>query len=435
MTGGGAVLLGLAVPQARAAEVAFATRCVPPPGVGLPDVDGTTKVEITAPATARVGDTVDLAWTFVQAASRNPDLIDLPADSVQPSGTLRAAGAQTADVALRGPRENPPIPKGGAMTLSRMTGTLRLTAAGQVTLTPGAYVVNALSTDTRCTPTGPVGAAATITVTAGNGTPTGTPTGSPTGTPTDFPTGSASPSGSPSPSASPGPSSSGGGPTDFTGDVVDVPYTCASPIGEKRATSPVQINARKNGGSYDLTAQFRKSVMDSPVDIPANAVKPSMRIVLGGADRGSVKVTGPANTAPVKSGDPIRIPDLTGTYRPGATGVSTLAPGVLTIEALGTTTTCTPDTSRVSLTLDTAEQASGASGGGNGSNGGNGGGTGGGGSGGASGGAGTAGSGGGLAETGAGDRGALKALGLLAGTVVLLGGAVLTYLPARRRTG
>ncbi|MFD4574141.1 hypothetical protein ACFWP1_23530 [Streptomyces sp. NPDC058425] len=211
---------------------------------------------------------------------------------------------------------------------------------------------------------------------------------------------------------------------------MDVPYTCASPIGEKRATSPVQINARKNGGSYDLTAQFKKSVTDSPVDIHANAVKPSMRIVLGGADRGSVKVTGRANTAPVPSGDPIRIPDLTGTYRPGATGVSTLAPGVLTIKALGTTTTCTPDTSRVSLTLDTAEQASGASGGNSG------GGSGGaGGSGGGADGDGTAGPGGGLAETGAGDRGALQALGLLAGTVVLLGAAVLTYLPARRRTG
>jgi hypothetical protein len=182
----------------------------------------------------------------------------------------------------------------------------------------------------------------------------------------------------------------------------------------------VQINAKKNGGSYDLTVQFKKSVMDSPIDIPANSVKPSMQIVLGGADQGSVKVTGPTNPAAIKAGDPIEIPDLTGTYKPGATGASTLSPGVLTIEALGTTTTCTPDKSEASLTLDTTEQASGASGGGNGSS-----------SGGTSTGGGTSTSGG-LAETGAADHGTLKALALVAGTAVLLGGAVFTFMPGRR---
>jgi hypothetical protein len=420
LAGGSAVLLGPAALQAQAAEVSYATRCIPPAGIGLPDVNGTTKVEITAPATAKVGDTVDLVWKFTQAASKNPDIIDLPANSVQPSGTLKAAGAQTASVAMQGPRENPAIPKGGAMVLSAMKGTLKLTAAGQVTLTPDAYVVNAMSTDTKCAPTEPVGPAATITVTAG-GSSSGSPDPSQSPPPSPSP-----PQSSPPPSASPSPSSSsssgGGGQTDFTGKVVDVPYTCASPIGEKKATSPVQINAKKNGGGYDLTVQFKKSVMDSPIDIPADSVKPSMRIVLGGADQGAVKVTGPTNKAAIKSGAPIEIPDLTGTYKPGATGTSTLAPGVLTIEALGTTTTCTPDRSAVSLTLDTAEQASGASGGGNGS-----------GSSSSSSGGGTS-TGGGLAETGAGDHGALKALGLLAGTAVLLGGAVFTYLPGRRRT-
>ncbi|MEU2227083.1 hypothetical protein [Streptomyces sp. NPDC018347] len=39
---------------------------------------------------------------------------------------------------------------------------------------------------------------------------------------------------------------------------------------------------------------------------------------------------------------------------------------------------------------------------------------------------------GGLAETGAGDHGAPKALGLVAGTAILLGAAVFTYMPRRR---
>ncbi|MGW2616404.1 hypothetical protein [Streptomyces sp. NPDC001500] len=421
MLTGAAVLLGVTAGQAQAAEVSYATKCVPPSGIGLPDVNGTTKVEITAPATAKVGDTVDVVWKFTQAASKNPDIIDLPANSVQPSGTLKAAGAQSADIAMQGPRENPAIPKGGAMTLSDMKGSLKLTAAGQVTLTPDAYVVNALSTDTRCTPTQAVQPSATITVTAGGGS-SGSSSGSPSQSASSTPSGPPGGSGTPSSSSSATPTSSptgGSGQTDFTGKVVDIPYTCQSPIGEKRATSPVQINARKSGGSYGLTVQFKKSVMNSPIDIPANSVKPSMQVTLGGSDKGSVKVTGPTNAAPVKQGAPIEIPDLTGTYKPGATGESTLSPGVLVIEALGTTTTCTPDSTAVSLTLNTEEQAGGASGGGGSS------------SSSSSGGAATG--GGGLAETGSGDHGALKALGLVAGTAVLLGGAVFTFLPGRRR--
>ncbi|WP_329223867.1 hypothetical protein OG352_17245 [Streptomyces sp. NBC_01485] len=418
MLTGAAVLLGVTAGQAQAAEVSYATKCVPPSGIGLPDVIGTTKVDITAPATAKVGDTVDVVWKFTQAASKNPDIIDLPANSVQPSGTLKAAGAQTADVAMTGPRENPAIPKGGAMTLSDMKGTLKLTAAGQVTLTPDAYVVNALSTDTKCAPTETVQPAATITVTAGEGSPSTSPDPSQSGSPSP----SQSPSSSTSPSVSVSPSASGtgtggdGGQTDFTGKVVDIPYTCASPIGEKKATSPIQINARKSGGSYGLTVQFKKSVMDSPIDIPANKVKPTMQIVLGGSDEGTVKAEGPTNPAPIKQGAPIEIPDLTGTYKPGATGESTLSPGVLTIEALGTTTTCTPDSTAVSLTLNTQEQAGGASGGSGSST--------------TSGGSTT--TSGGLAETGSGDHATLKALGLVAGTAILLGGAVFTFMPGRR---
>ncbi|MEV0176561.1 hypothetical protein AB0I00_36320 [Streptomyces sp. NPDC050803] len=391
-----AVALGLATAgPARAAETAYATECVPPSVSGLPPVQGTTKVEITAPATAKVGDEIEVVWKFVQAASKNPDLIDLPANSVQPSGTLKAAGAQTADLAMQGPRENPAIPKGGDMVLSDMKGTLKLTAPGEVTLTPDAYTINAMSTDTKCTPQEAVQPAATINVAAGEGS-------------------SPPPSNSPSPSPSPS-GSDGGGRTDFTGKEVQVPYACKTPIGDKNATSPVQIDAKKNGGSFDLTVRFKKSVMDSPADIPKDSVKPSMEVVLGGADKGTVHVEGPTNSEDIKAGEPIEIPDLTGTYKPGASGESTLSPGVLTIKALGTTTTCTPTKSEVSLTLDTTEQEGGAAGGSASTSGGGGSST-----------------DGGLAATGAEDDGALKALGLVAGTAVLLGGAIFTFLPGRR---
>lgn len=420
MLGGAGVLLATAAVPAQAAEVSYATECVPPAISGLPPVEGTTQVEVTAPAEAKVGDVVTVTWKFVQAASRNPDVLDLEKDTVKPTGTLKAAGAQTADVAMAGPRSNPAIPKNSPMLLSDMTGTLKLTTAGDVTLTPGAYGINVskpLSTDTKCTPKETVRPAATIKVTEGGAGPGGTTGGTPTQSST--PSGPASPSASASDGTT-GSSTGGGsgGQTDFTGKEVSVAYACKTPIGDKNATSPVQIDARRNGGSFGLTVRFKKSVMDSPADIPANSVKPSMEVVLGGADKGTVHVEGPANAQPIKSGDPIAVPDLTGTYKPGASGRSTLSPGVLTVTALGTTTTCTPAASEVSLTLDTTQQAGGASGGGSST----------------SGGASTSGgsASGGLAETGSGSHGALKALGLVAGTVILLGGAVFTFLPGRR---
>ncbi|MBC7273783.1 MAG: hypothetical protein H5T76_34640 [Streptomyces sp.] len=406
--------LGLTAAPAQAAEVSYATECVPPAISGLPPVQGTTQVEITAPATARVGDEVEIVWKFVRAASKNPDILDLEQDTVQPTGTLKAGGAQSGDIAMEGPRQNPPIPRNSDMKLSDMTGKLKLTAAGEVTLTPDAYDINVnkpISTDTKCAPTEAVTPAATIQVTEDGGGP-GTPT-PPTGTPTETPTRT--------PTATPSQTGGNGGQTDFTGVEVQVPYECKTPIGDRSATSPVRIDARKDGGSFALTVRFGASVMDSPAEIPADSVKPSMEVVLGGADRGTVHVEGPTNAEAVKAGDPIEIPDLTGTYKPGASGRSTLSPGVLTVEALGTTTTCTPSRSEVSLTLDTTEQASGASGGSGGSAG----------TGGSTGG-GSAASGGGLAETGAGDHAALKALALVAGTVLLLGSAIFTFLPGRR---
>ncbi|MFD9405228.1 hypothetical protein ACFWA4_41250 [Streptomyces sp. NPDC060011] len=426
MLGGAGILLGVAAVPAQAAEVAYKTECIPPAISGLPAVQGTTKVEITAPAEAKVGDEVTITWKFAQAASKNPDVLDLDKDTVKPSGTLKAGGAQTASIAMEGPRQNPAIPKNSDMKLSDMTGKLKLTAAGDVTLTPDAYNINVnkpISTDTKCTPKEAVGSSATIKVTAAGGgsggsTPTPTPTPTPSGEPTDSAT--PSPTGSGTGGATGGDdsggSTGGGGQTDFTGKQVSVAYACKTPIGDKNATSPVQINATKSGGSYALTVKFGTSVMDSPADIPADSVKPSMEVVLGGADKGTVHVEGPTNSGPIKSGDPIEVPDLKGTYKPGATGKSTLSPGVLTVMALGTTTTCTPATSEVSLTLDTSEQAGGASGGGSSSSG--------------SGSTGSA--SGGLAETGSDSHGALKALGLVAGTVILLGGAVFTFMPRGR---
>ncbi|MBJ3810846.1 hypothetical protein [Streptomyces flavofungini] len=449
----GGVLLAAAGP-AQAAEVAYKTECVPPPISNLPPVHGTTKVDVKVPAEAKVGDEVEVVWKTVEAASKNPDILDLGKDTVLPTGTIKLGGAQSGDLKLTGTRTNPPIPKGSPMVLSDMKAKLKLTKPGEVTLTPDAYDINVdkpISTDTKCKPEEAVKAAATIKVTEGGGSSGGTTSGGSSGGTTGGTSsggnsggntggsgsgggddgGTTSGGGTSGSSGSGGSTGGGGDQRDFTGKEVQIPYKCKTPIGDKEATSPVQINAKKNGGSYGLTVQFKKSVMDSPADIPANSVTPSMAVGLGGADKGTVAVEGPANKEPIKSGAPITIPDLTGTYKPGADGKSTLSPGVLTVKALGTTTTCTPAKTEVSLELDTSAQPGGASGGSSGSGGTGGSGTSGGSASGSAGGAAT--SGGGLADTGAEDNGALRALGLVAGTAILLGGAVFTFLPRGRR--
>ncbi|MGW8331867.1 hypothetical protein ACWGLE_28665 [Streptomyces sp. NPDC055897] len=462
MLGGAGIML--AAGPAQAAEVSYATECIPPSISGLPPVEGTTKVQITAPATAKVGDEVDVVWKFTQAASNNPNVLDLNKDVVQPTGTLKAAGAQSADIAMKGPRQNPPIPKNSPMVLSDMTAKLKLTKAGDVTLTPDAYNINVnqiMSTDTKCTPKATVGVSATIKVTDAGGTTGGSTTGGTStsggttsggttgsttsggttsggttgsttsgGTTTSGTTGGSTSGGTTSGGSTSGGTTGGsGGQTDFPGKEVAVNFACTSP-GPASIQSKVTINAKKNGGSYALTVKTAKGVMNSPADLPAGALKPSMQVTVGGADKGSVAVTGPANPDPVKSGAPVSLTDMTGTYKPGASGKSTLSPGDLSIDVtLGGSPIHIPckvsGSAPVSLELDTAAQPGGAAGG-SGSAGGTA----------ATGGssASTAGSGG-LAQTGASDNGALRALGLVAGTVLLLGGAIFTFTPWKRLRG
>ncbi|MEU6299161.1 hypothetical protein [Streptomyces erythrochromogenes] len=406
--------LAITAPTAQAAEATFKVKCVPPAGGGSP-VEGETTAKVTAPATAKVGDEVDVSWETVKPASNNTDLMDIPQDSVQPTGWITVGGGG-GELKVVGEKKNPPIPKKAPMQMSTMKGKLKLTKAGKITLTPGKYDV-AVSFSfgtfvTKCAPVGEVKGGATIDVSEGSsgGTTTG---GTTTGGTT---TGGTTTGGS----TASGGSGGGGGQTDFPGKAVEVAFDCGAvvPGGIK---TPVTINAKKNGGSYDLTVKTAKGAMAAPMALPAGALKPSMDVKLGGADSGTVKVSGPANAEPIPDKAPVSLSDMTGTYKPGKSGKVTLSPDQLTIDvtmAPGSTpinVPCKATSSGVSLELDTTAQP-----GGSGSSTSTGG---------------AAASGGGLAETGAEDEGGIKALALVAGTVILLGGAVFTFTPWRRLRG
>ncbi|MBO0651727.1 LPXTG cell wall anchor domain-containing protein [Streptomyces triculaminicus] len=244
-------------------------------------------------------------------------------------------------------------------------------------------------------------------------------------------------------------------------EVVDVDYACKTPIGDKSAVSPIDIKAVASGDTYKLTMSFQKGVSSSPVELGKGAMRPSAVIKLGGADSGTVAVSGPANDAPIPANTPIKISDLSGTYTPKKGGQVTFTAGTLTILALGTTTTCNPSNNpKPSLTLDvkapggtTGGSTSGSTGGSTagstggsteGSTGGSTGGgtttggstTGGGTTAGSTGGSATGGSsatgGGQLPQTGPSDS--AIALGTLGGTVLLAGVAGTLWLTRRRRT-
>ncbi|MFH8615306.1 hypothetical protein ACH4E8_09555 [Streptomyces sp. NPDC017979] len=415
---GVALLLGgagtwLAAGSAQAAEVAYATECIPPSISGLPPVQGTTKALITAPAEAKVGDEVEVVWKTVQAASKNPDVLDLAEDTVKPTGTVKLGGAATGTLTVEGPRQNPAIPKNSPMLLSDMKGKLKLEKAGEITLTPDKYAINVskpISTDTKCAPKEAVQVAAKIKVTAGGGTTSGGTTAGSTGG-----------------TAAGGSSGGNGGQTDFPGKTVETTYACTSP-GPASIKAPITINAKKDGGNYALTVKTGDSVMNSPAPLPAGAMKGSMSIAVGGADKGAVSVVGQPNKDPIEAGKPVGIGELKGTYKPGATGKSTLSPGKLTIDVnLGGQKIVIPcevkGAAGVSLELTTEAQPGGASGGSAGGS--SGGGA-------SSGGASTGATNGGLADTGADDSGSLPALALAAGTTLLLGAAVFALTPWSR---
>lgn len=197
-------------------------------------------------------------------------------------------------------------------------------------------------------------------------------------------------------------------------EVVDVNYQCKTPIGDKSAVSPIDIKGVRSGGGYRITMSWQKGVSSSPVELGKGAMTPSATIALGGADGGTLSVSGPANDAAIPANTPIKISDLSGTYTPKKSGEVTFTAGVLTIKALGTTTTCTPTNDPgPSLTLDVTAVSGGgttgsAQGGGSGPD-----------------------TGAGLPRTGPEDS--AVALGTLGGTVLLAGAAGALWLTRRHQ--
>ncbi|MEU8140166.1 hypothetical protein [Streptodolium elevatio] len=186
--------LVLAAPPAGAVPVPYTAKCVDPTAPARVVPDAPLDVEITvrpAKSTYRVGDEVTVTWvwktypkvpndttpastpatsspTTSPSTAPSPVPAVVPADSTLPKGQIVVGGAQAGTVAVAGERKNPEAVAGSALKVADMTGTLRLTAAGQVSLAPGDFArftrTGPVDAETRCTPASPVAVSTVLTV-------------------------------------------------------------------------------------------------------------------------------------------------------------------------------------------------------------------------------------------------------------------------------
>lgn len=96
---------------------------------------GEVDVTIEAPATASVGDAVAITVTTSVSPVTTP--LTLNPGDLSASSTVLVSGAQTGSVETASQPNSTTIPAGTRVQLPPMTGTLTLTGAGQVDLTPG----------------------------------------------------------------------------------------------------------------------------------------------------------------------------------------------------------------------------------------------------------------------------------------------------------
>ncbi|WTW95224.1 hypothetical protein OG216_18390 [Streptomycetaceae bacterium NBC_01309] len=189
--------LVLAAPPAGAVPVPYTAKCVDQaaPAKTVPDgrVDVDIRVGPAKPA-YRVGDEVTVTWVWKTypkvpedaaptATPTSPPTAPtvVAADSTLPKGQIVVGGAQSGAVPVAGERKNPEAPAGSELKIADMTGKLRLTTAGQVSLTPGDFArftkTGLVDAETRCTPASPVAVSTTLTVEddAPGDAPTGPP--------------------------------------------------------------------------------------------------------------------------------------------------------------------------------------------------------------------------------------------------------------------
>ncbi|MGW6706836.1 beta-xylosidase [Streptomyces sp. NPDC054956] len=125
------------------------------------------------------------------------------------------------------------------------------------------------------------------------------------------------------------------------------PQEAGLPPADGPTTARITIDdpAPRVGDTVTVTYQVTRTPAVNPlaVDLPADVLTPTGRIVLGGAQSGEVTVVGAKRNDPVKAGESLPAVTMTGTFTVTAPGEITLAPGGYTLHTghlLDLDTTC-----------------------------------------------------------------------------------------------
>ncbi|MGZ9930886.1 beta-xylosidase [Streptomyces sp. NC-S4] len=137
---------------------------------------------------------------------------------------------------------------------------------------------------------------------------------------------------------------------------VDFPAHCPAPQeaglppadGPTTARITVDNPAPQVGDTVTVTYQVVRTPAVNPVggELPADALTPTGRVLLAGAQSGEVTVVGAKRNDPVPAGAVLPAVTMTGTFTVTAPGETTLAPGDYTLHTshlLDLDTTCTAD--------------------------------------------------------------------------------------------
>ncbi|MBT2449106.1 beta-xylosidase [Streptomyces sp. ISL-43] len=125
------------------------------------------------------------------------------------------------------------------------------------------------------------------------------------------------------------------------------PQEAGLPPADGPTTARITVDdpAPRVGDTVTVTYQVTRTPAVNPlaVDLPADVLTPTGRIVLGGAQSGEVTVVGAKRNDPVKAGEALPAVTMTGTFTVTAPGEITLAPGGYTLHTghlLDLDTTC-----------------------------------------------------------------------------------------------
>ncbi|MGT2528336.1 beta-xylosidase [Streptomyces nojiriensis] len=127
------------------------------------------------------------------------------------------------------------------------------------------------------------------------------------------------------------------------------PQEAGLPPADGPTTARITVDnpAPQVGDTVTVTYQVARTPAVNPAgtELPADALTPTGRVLLSGAQNGEVTVVGAARNDPVPAGAALPAVTMTGTYTVTAPGQTALAPGGYTLHTghpLGLDTVCTP---------------------------------------------------------------------------------------------